>query len=97
MTFSADWQETCLRLWGRDDRDEQLSHEALLEGRPELFSDILYEMLPSGRNPDWQLLERTIPAGHNTAKAKIIPLHNSTDSVCLQLLLSLGQSYKVCH
>lgn len=96
-TCSANWQETCLRQWITGDRDEQLSRGALLESRPELFSDTLYEMLPSGRNPDWQLSERTIPAGHNTAKAEIIPLHNGTDSDCLQLLLSLGQLYKVCH
>lgn len=51
-------------------------------------------MLPSGRNPDWQLSERTIPAGHNTAKAEIIPLHNGTDSEHSQLSSSLGQLHK---
>lgn len=64
----------------RGDRDEQFSRGALLERGPQLFADTLYEVLSSGRNPDWQLSERTIPAGHNTAKAEIIPLHNGTDS-----------------
>lgn len=97
MTCSANWQETCLRQWIRGDRIEQLSCGALLKRGAELFSDTLYDILPSGRDPDCQLSERTIPAGHNTVKAEIISLHNGTDSDCLQLLSTLGQLHKVCH